>query len=166
MTNVCLITDAHNLVPSGANWTFIGSEGEAIQVPIFAATTAAARVGATGFSGAGAPGVRFNPTFERMFRVLFGAVAKYLAANQWAEHGSWVQVVDEPSWWDDDTVANTIALTRLYRRCVCANESRRSALHLPRHQSMPLPHHFGAAGLVWQAACTLLLLHASVKRRI
>ena len=92
------VVDPHNLVTTDTNWTFVGHAGEAVQVPVFKSRT---------------PG-ELNPTFERMFKALFCAVAAYLQSNGWAEHGSWVAVIDEPSWWDHDTVLNTIALAKLY----------------------------------------------------
>jgi hypothetical protein len=91
------IRDAHNLVATDSNWSFVDCNGDEIQVPIFTETAG-----------------ELNPTFERMFSVLFSAVAEYLRRHGWAEHGSWVQVVDEPSWWDNATVTNTIALMELY----------------------------------------------------
>ena len=89
--------DQHNLVRTDTNWTFVDHAGNKFQVPVF--------------SGTG----ELNPTFERMFKALFSVVTKYLQSNGWSEHGSWVAVVDEPSWWDHETVLNTIALARLYR---------------------------------------------------
>ena len=39
-----------------------------------------------------------NPEFATMFKLLFGAVIKYLDSKGWAEDGGWVQVIDEPEW--------------------------------------------------------------------
>lgn len=86
-----------HIVPNDANWSYVDHEGKTLLVPIF-----------TGTAG------EFNPTFERMFRALFGAVDTYLRANSWEEHGSWVGVVDEPEWYDNATLTNTIALMQLY----------------------------------------------------
>lgn len=86
------------VVPTNSTWSFVDYEGEAVQVPIF-----------TGTAG------EFNPTFERMFRALFSGVVKFLRSEGWEEHGSWVQVVDEPKWYDNTTLTNTIALMELYR---------------------------------------------------
>ena len=45
--------------------------------------------------------------FSRLFKVLFGAAMKYLDSKGWGESGSWVQVIDEPTWTDPATLANT-----------------------------------------------------------
>jgi hypothetical protein len=50
-----------------------------------------------------------------MFKLLFGAVSDYLESKGWAEEGSWVQVTDEPTWTDNATLANSIALMKLYK---------------------------------------------------
>ena len=56
-----------------------------------------------------------SPEFARMFKLLFGAVSDYLESKGWAEEGSWVQVTDEPTWTDNATLANSIALMKLYK---------------------------------------------------
>ena len=86
-----------HFVSSNSNWTFNTDDGT-IEVPIFAE---------------GAAGV-LNPTFEQMFRMLFGAVSVYLRSNGWEEHGSWIAVADEPTWSDPDTLKNSIALMELW----------------------------------------------------
>ena len=40
---------------------------------------------------------------------------KYLDSKGWGDSGSWVQVIDEPTWTDPATLANTLAIMRLYK---------------------------------------------------
>ena len=39
----------------------------------------------------------------------------YLESQGWAESGSWVQVIDETTWSDNETLADTLAVMRLFR---------------------------------------------------
>jgi hypothetical protein len=78
-------------------WEFVGADGEAFSVPIFRATGT------------------LNPEFETAFRLLFKAVMGYLDAHGWGDSGSWVQVIDEPTWGDNETLMDTLAMMRLYR---------------------------------------------------
>jgi hypothetical protein len=56
-----------------------------------------------------------NPEFSRPFRVLFKAVMVYLDSKGWGNSGSWVQVLDEPDWTQPTTLANSIAVMKLYK---------------------------------------------------
>ena len=89
-----------NLV--NATWGFVlAGGGEEIQVPVFD-------------GGAPASG-KLNPTFVSMFKILFGAVMRYLDSRGWGETGSYVQIIDEPNWSDAGTLAGTLAIMRLYQ---------------------------------------------------
>ena len=82
---------------SNATWRFIVDK-QLVKVPIF-----------NGSAG------HFNPEFESMFRLLFGSVMHYLESKGWSETGSWIQVIDEPMWTDNETLINTLAMIRLYK---------------------------------------------------
>ena len=56
-----------------------------------------------------------NPQFVSMFKVLFKAVMNYLDSRGWADDGSWIQVIDEPEWQENTTLANTLAIMKLYK---------------------------------------------------
>jgi hypothetical protein len=58
---------------------------------------------------------RLNPEFEAMFRMLFKATVDYLDTMGWMETGGWVQVIDEPSWSQNETLQNTLAIIKLYK---------------------------------------------------
>ena len=47
--------------------------------------------------------------------MLFTAVMEYLESQGWTDEGSWVQIMDEPSWTDNATLANTISIMKLYK---------------------------------------------------
>ena len=91
----------HRVLPhrftTNTTWTFNMHSGPR-PVPIFA-------------GGAGL----LNPEFSRHFRVLFSAVMKYLDSKGWGSNGSWVQLLDEPDWTDPTTLANSIAVMKLYK---------------------------------------------------
>eukprot|EP00937_MAST-01D_sp_MAST-1D-sp2_P007028 g7028.t1 len=119
-----------HLLPDNATWVFLrasnaSSQGggggggpmrsspEEVRVPIFDAAAPRCADGATAL----------NPQFARLFTLLFGAVARYVrgaaAAGGWpggAEAGMWVQVADEPTWTDEPTARNMLALMQQYRR--------------------------------------------------
>jgi hypothetical protein len=40
---------------------------------------------------------------------------KYLDSQGWGDDGSWIQVIDEPEWQLNATLANTLAIMRLYK---------------------------------------------------
>ena len=58
---------------------------------------------------------KLNPEFEGMFRVLFKVVMAYLDSKGWGDSGSWAQVIDEPSWTNNATFVNTLAIMKLYK---------------------------------------------------
>jgi hypothetical protein len=89
-----------HMFKTNATWTFSVEGANAHVVPMFQGGTA---------------GV-LNPEFSRLFKLLFGAVMQYLESRGWADDGSWVQVIDEPQWPDNDTLANTMAIMRLYKQ--------------------------------------------------
>jgi hypothetical protein len=89
-----------HLFPDNCTWWFTSHDGHTkLEVPIFTAP----------FGGI------LNPEFERMFKILFKATMQYLESKGWADSGSWVQVTDEPIWTDNATLANSIAMMRLYK---------------------------------------------------
>ena len=102
---------AENAIPHFLNdnvtWWFQDENGDALKVPVFAGPP---------YNGT------LNPAFEQMFTVLFTAVVEYLdtgAAVDWPggpEAGMWVQIIDEPTWDDPATLANTLAIMHLYKR--------------------------------------------------
>ena len=92
-------SDVPHHVPSNVTWRFVDHQDKAFEVPVFQDRNAT-----------------INPVFERLFLTLFKSVAAYLDRQGWSEQGSWAQVADEPTWTDDETRNNILALNRLYKR--------------------------------------------------
>jgi hypothetical protein len=94
----------------------------------FSTTSSSESSGSAGLTGTltvpifGARAGELNPEFTARFKALFSEVLVYLEANGWDNEGCWVQVQDEPSWGDAETLANIVAIMRL---CASAQPTNR-----------------------------------------
>ena len=87
-----------HIVNTNATYPFNDFNGSQFHVPVFAS------VG------------RVNPVFERYFVLVVRAAVKYNAKMGWTDRGNWVQVSDEPTWTQNETIRNSLALMALFHR--------------------------------------------------
>jgi hypothetical protein len=97
-----LHSSVSHYLPDNSTWTFFDHEGKKFVIPVYGAP-------------AGPMNATINPEFRRLFLVLVRATVSYLEANGWADSGCWVQVTDEPTYQDNATLRNMVAMMRLYR---------------------------------------------------
>ena len=74
-----------------------------------------------------------NPEFKMRFTALFSSVLAYLEGNGWDAEGCWIQVQDEPSWGDTETLSNIVAIMQLCARATCRSSISRAFRSSPPH---------------------------------